>query len=158
METVKRKLFDIPVYACTKEKYDDAVNDFYAEKMEVLDGHYRQKVQDIKCQAPKWEYNRRVGYICIYVNGRDVWFDVFMSSKKRIAISSNQQPQICKKQISRISVPIRGKMSNNEIAQNIKIMLNDVIKLHIKKGRYVNKEIFDNLVDVINYKEFLSND
>lgn len=156
-----KTVFHIPVYALSKNQHRQKYADVAAQIQTELSGKENWVMQgSIALQTyPQrlWEYNHIVGYIKISVTSQDVVFDVFLPTpqKQRYRWLSSRKTFLYDISANGTHFYVNDKMQNKDIQTRTSQMLNDVIKVHIPKRYYVDKSVFDNINEHVDYRAIM---
>ena len=156
-----KKVFEIPVYALTKEQLRDKFAKFTDSwKMENPQTPPEIAQRYIKIESyPQrlWEYNHIVGYITISVEGHDILFDVYLPTPHmdRYMWKSKQKHFLYNLLASGTHFYISDKSSNAQIQKATQRMLEGIIKDHIPNRFFVDCEAFDRVNGMVDYRSIL---
>lgn len=155
------KIFEIPIYALSKETLSKRVEE-YIEKLDMELGDIPQKNKE-KCIEIEtfpnraWEYNHIVGYITISIHKREIIFDIYLPYSKieKYYWKSNRKKFIINTMLNGFHFLVNDKLSNSDIAKEITGYVNEIKKQHIPKGYYVDSEAFNALVYNVDFKKII---
>ena len=152
------KLFEIPIYAMGKSQLTRKYHQCASQIREELSGHPEKQIQSsiaTRLSPPcRWEYNHIVGYIVISVMGQDVELHVYLPTphKKRYVWLSGRKIFLYDICANGTHFYISDNMGNGDIQKRTAEMLNEVIKTHIPKRYFVDKECFETLNGMVDYR------
>ena len=156
-----KKVFEIPVYAFGKEQLRDKVakfSDSWKKKNPQIVPETTQRCIEIESYPQRlWEYNHIVGYIVISVEGYDIQFDVYLPTPHmdRYIWKSKQKHFLYNTHANGTHFYVDEKLSNTQIQQKTQEMLGGVIKGHIPKRFVVDREAFDRVNGMVDYRSIL---
>lgn len=156
-----KPIFHIPVYAISKNQLRQKYANVAAQIRTELSGKEKSLIQRIIALQtyPQrlWEYNHIVGYIKISVTSQDVVFNIFLPApqKQRYRWLSSRKTFLYDISANGTHFYVNDKMQNKDIQTRTSQMLNDVIKVHIPKRHYVDKSVFDNINEYIDYRAIM---
>lgn len=81
-----------------------------------------------------------------------IWFDLYLTSKKKIIFSSNKKNIIENMHINGYHFQIMNNDTNKDIIDKINLYIK-IIKKEYLKNRYLDLEVFNNTIKLINFKE-----
>ena len=151
-----RKLFDIPIYSTSEKKfnikwsnYDKKIKkELFVNNPETYDSHIELFPDSIR----KWKYNQIIGYIVVSYMDNSIWFDLYLTSKKKIIFSSNKKNIIENMLIGGYHFQIMNNDTNEDIIDRIKLYIR-IIKKEYLKNRYLDLEVFHNIIKIIDFKK-----
>lgn len=153
-------LFEIPIYAMSEKEFNKRWNKKKAELYDMfINGGNTEKdaklyVSDSCFPRCLWKYNQIIGYIRISVSRHDVWFDVYRSLDKIYYATSKQKHFIEDMHANGTHFYV-SKQSDKEIKREIREMLKDIEKEHLRKSFYVDYSTFNNIFEYINIQEIM---
>lgn len=156
-----KKVFEIPVYALTREQLRHKFVKFvdsWKEKNPYASSENLRRCIEIETYPQRlWEYNHIVGYIVISTDRYDILFDLYLPTPliERYIWTSKQKRFLYNIQANGTHFHMNDKLSNMEIQKKIQEMLNGVIKRHIPERFFVDLEAFKTLNRMIDYKLIL---
>ena len=156
-----KKVFEIPVYALTREQLRHKFVKFvdsWKEKNPYASSENLRRCIEIETYPQRlWEYNHIVGYIVISTDRYDILFDLYLPTPliERYIWTSKQKRFLYNIQANGTHFHMNDKLSNMEIQKKIQEMLNGVIKRHIPERFFVDLETFKTLNRMIDYKLIL---
>ena len=153
-------IFEIPVYSMSEEKYykkqetsnESSIKHFLELNDEI--GDYERWLKRFNLPQSIWKYNQIVGYIQIIIKGKDIIFDLWLCKDKRYFYNTTKKHFI-------EPMPANGlhfftnTMTDREIKIEIERFLKIIEKEIKKKNMYLDKTIYNNLVNNINIKNML---
>ena len=152
------KLFEIPVYAMEKKelnlKYHQCAQKMRAELADRPEETIQRCIEIQMYPQRLWDYNHIVGYIVISVTPQDVVFHIYLPTphKERYVWSSGRKTFLCDISANGTHFYVSDKTENRDIQKRTAEMLNGVINDHIPKRYFVDKEAFENLNGMIDYR------
>lgn len=157
---VQKILFEIPIYTMDKEKFENKWRQkeqkyFEMSSCETFE-EYKKETRLCFCPYNIWQYNQIIGYIIISVSKNDVWFERYLADIGRIIFDSKQKRFMNNKPINGMHFYTSG-MDNSKIIALIKDMQESVVKQFIDKKYYVDKTVFNNLIDNVDFKGIMQN-
>lgn len=104
-----------------------------------------------------WDYNHIVGYIRISTEGRDIFFDIFLSESKceRYRWRSKRKILLYDTSANGTHFYVNDRMTNEDIQVRTAEMLQSVIKTLIPKRYFTDTEAFNNLNGQLSYLEIM---
>lgn len=158
-----KKIFEIPIYALNKNKLNARVKkakQLLQNSMPPTLPEEQRKICEALCTYPQrmWNYNHIVGYISISIDPYDITFDVYLPTP---AIERYDWHSKVKKFVYNISANgtrfyISDCMTTGDIRFRIAEVLDDVIKTHIPKRYFVDREAFDTINPYLDYRGILN--
>lgn len=153
-------LFEIPIYTMDKEKFENKWRKkeqryFEMSSCETFE-EYKKETRISFCPCNIWQYNQIIGYIIISVSKNDVWFGRYLADIDRIIFDSKQKRFMNNKPMNGMHFYTSG-MDNSKIISLTKEMLENVVKQFIDKKYYVDKTVFNNLIDNVDLKGIMQN-
>ena len=157
------KLFEIPVYALSKEKLNERV-DYAFRKFKSTYSRYEyddnqfKKLFDIEnYPARLWDYNHIIGYIAITKDGKDFgldWYTIIPSPQKYYWNSRRKNHL----QNARIN-GYHFYAGNMKTGKELQARLNDLVKGFVddlrKRGYYADDEAFLSISNLLDYDALL---
>lgn len=157
-----KTLFELPIYRLSEEQYYKSLNKHYEKrKIPYNNFLYEESLNQnlYKDFGGDWKYNEIIGYLRFYkyvdyfININCFYYDV---DKKRIA-------KIRKKQFIPINdtlykITIKSSYDNQQITKKITEMVNWCSTLPDVHKRYIDREIFDNTANCIDWRVLLELD
>ena len=154
---MKIKLFEIPVYAMTKnallENYGNKKNKLKAEHP-FIDEEMFDSVLRIETYPQRlWEYNHVIGYIAISYSKSDVMFDIYLPVKRsrRYCWTSRRKIWLRNAMANGLHFRISDEMDSETIAKRVAEMVNLIITDYIPEEYYVDAEAFHSLNTRVDY-------
>lgn len=150
-----KDLFEIPVYRLSKDKYYQKMETFIkAELLSIDDPAIKMKLTSSLRDkyGGNWEYNEIIGYLKLYKWGsklRVYYYET--NSKRKVKTRKKNFVKISDKYADR---QIYATWTNNELIKEIKGIISqceDILKSD-NKNFYLDRTIFDSLVDKIDWK------
>ncbi|GEM_PF-1778854 len=152
-------LFELPIYRVSEDEYYKSFNDFYEKrKIPHNDSLYEENLNQnlLKEYGGHWKYNEIIGYLIFYK-----YVDYFISincfyykvNKKRITKTRTKQFIPVDDKIYKIT--INSSFDNQIIAGEITDMVNYCSNLPDIRKKYIDRKIFDNTVNCIDWRALL---
>ncbi len=147
-------LFEIPIYLTSKKIYEEYIIELkqdlynYAIEKGCTEDEANYCVEIQYSNFNLWEYNQIVGYIKISLTSHDVWFEIYNSFKQKHYKLSNKKNHIKDTHTLGLHFNIDNK-ENEYIKTNIKNMLKNIKKQHIRKNWYIEQSAFNNTIDYL---------
>ena len=156
------KLFEIPIYAISRNKLNKKYQTFrnnFKSKYPYLSSKTFERCIELETYPQRcWEYNHLIGYILIYYEFNDIYFNVYLPYKiRRYYWRSYRKIYVRDIMANSTHFRIDDITKNKEKQKDLIEMLDVVIKDHIPKEFYVDRETFDNTYSFINYSEIILN-
>lgn len=152
------KLFEIPIYAVSKEVL---LNKFKEKKQKLREKHsgvskdsFRAGVENETYPQRLWEYNHIVGYISVSYQAGDILFNVYLPTPqiKRYYWTSSRKVYLYDISANGLHFRILENMDNSDIARKNAEIVNSIIQGHIPKRYYVDTEAFNVMNAVVDYR------
>lgn len=153
-------IFEIPIYSIKEDKFYQKWKD-YKEKCKKRFLEHNDELGDYelwfdRSNFPKyvWKYNQIIGYIQISIKEKDIIFDLWLSKDKRYTYNTTKKHFI-------EYIPTNGLhfFVNNMKDKEIKVEINKFLKIiesdFIKENMYLDRTIYDNLINIINIKNMI---
>lgn len=153
-------LFEIPIYSMKYEEFNQKWNQKKQEiYRECLHSGYNEEkalsiTKDTFVKYDKWRFNQIIGYIVISIMRTDVHFRIYMIDNKRYCFNTHVKHFMNDMHINGAHIYVAGK-DDKHIHSEVKQMLDHLIEKHIKKSRYVDRSVFDNLFDRIDIRKMI---
>ena len=158
------KIFEIPIYAFSRKKLEKC---FINKRSKIIKEYHIQNaeidmidsiVDPITYPFRIWDYNHIIGYITISLKERNLYFDVYLPYKrKKFPWRTNNKVYLRNTMANGTHIFIGKNDSNKTIQKKVADELDNVIQGHVHKNRYVDRETFDNINQLIAYKKLLLN-
>jgi len=157
-----KTLFELPIYRVSEEEYYKSLNEHYEKrKIHHSNPQYERSLnQNLhKDFGGDWKYNEIIGYLRFYK-----YVDYFTSvncfyykiDKKRITKSRTKQFIPISDTLHKIT--IKPSYDNQKIAKKITEMVDWCSTLPDINKRHIDREIFDNTVNCIDWRVLLELD
>lgn len=157
-----KTLFELPIYRVSEDEYYKSLNEHYQKrKIPHNDPLYEESLNQnlFKDFGGDWKYNEIIGYLRFY---KDVDYFIYINcfyyqiNKKRITKTRTKQfipvdDTLCK-------ITIKSSYDNRKIAEKITEMVDYCSTLPAVHKRYIDREIFDNMVNCIDWRVLLELD
>lgn len=157
-----KKIFEIPVYAMSKEKlhkkYLDFANSWNKMHSDVSESVNQHCVEIMTYPQRLWDYNHVVGVIQVSTKKHDIWFKIFLPAKTckcRYRWRSKQKVLLYDILANGTHFYVNKSMANNQIRETVEDMLKSIVKTYIPTRYYVDLEVFQNLNSVIDYRTIM---
>lgn len=156
----QKVIFEIPIYSMREDKFhkkwkdykDNSIKHFLELNDEL--GDYELWFDKFNFPQSVWKYNQIIGYIQISIKEKDVIFDLWLCRDKRYVYKTNKKNFI-------EYMPTNGLhfFTNNISDKQIKMEIDKFLKIierdFIKKNMYLDKTIYNNLINNINIKNMI---
>lgn len=159
---MEEKIYDIPVYICPWEEFNNYWNDYYEKNFRRIDESEeewikrRAEFKQISHRRTTWKYQAIIGYISVYIHGIDLFTTLSIDARKRKI--KGGRPDIYYGTSTFFSIRVRKNMSSEEIMNEFKLNIKEVSKGRLK-NRYIDIEPFYNICKYIDWHEvFYSED
>lgn len=157
---LQKVLFEIPIYTMDKEKFENKWRQkeqmYFENSVYETFEEYKRETMISFCPYNIWQYNQILGYIIISVSKNDVWFERYLADMNRIIFDSKQKRFMSNKPMNGMHF-YTSDMDNTKIIALTKEMLESVVKQFIDKKFYVDKTVFNNLIDNVDFKGIMQN-
>ena len=151
-------LFEIPIYSMEEKEFNRRW-DKEIKKYIYTNEQYNQ-IRNTFFPKNLWKYNQIIGYIVInlvkYDYGIDINFEWYQSDKKLYRFNSNEKNFVQNESLNGYHFFVDESDSNNEIKNEIREWLNDLLKDECLKKRYVDLSVFEIQLKYMNIKEFIN--
>lgn len=158
-----RKIFEIPIYALNKNKLKTRVKkakQLLRDSMPPALSEEKRRICEELCTYPQrmWNYNHIVGYISVSVAHYDIIFDIYLPTP---TIERYDWHSKVKKFVYNISANgthfyVYDHMTTEDIRLQTTEMLDSIIKTHIPKRYFVDREAFDTINPYLDYRGILN--
>ena len=154
------KLFEIPIYALTKEKLHERVEKHIVklknEHPDAPEETIKHVIELTTFPQRLWDYNHIVGYIVISKEDNDIVFDEYLpvETVQKYYWTSKQKRFIQNTGLVGTHFRISNMKTSEEIRNQIHEFLDERIK-KLKKGYYVDREAFDAADALLDYSKLL---
>lgn len=145
-----KSIIDIPVYSCTKEKYEALYHDYLSR----FSDQALKYVKSYGFPNSIWEYNNIIGYISVSLDPykRDIIFDVYKHLGKIYIFTTKRRPV---QNILSDGWHFKAdNLSNYEIAQKTKEMVTEIAARYFER-RYVDMQTFENIINYIDFRKIM---
>lgn len=157
----QKLIFEIPIYSMREDKFykkwkiykDKSIKHFLELNDEL--GDYELWFDKFNFPKSVWKYNQIIGYIQIFIKEKDVIFDLWLCRDKKYFYNTTKKHFI-------EYMPTNGLhfFTNNMRDEEIKVEMNKFLKMiekdFIKKNMYLDKTIYNNLINIINIKNMVN--
>ena len=151
-------LFEIPIYSMEEKEFNRRW-DKEIKKYIYTNEQYNQ-IRNTFFPKNLWKYNQIIGYIVInlvkYDYGIDINFEWYQSDKKLYRFNSNEKNFVQNESLIGYQFFVDESDSNNEIKNEIREWLNDLLKDECLKKRYVDLSVFEIQLKYMNIKKIIS--
>lgn len=161
---IKKTIFSIPIYICSQSDFHKRIEQKRKkDKEEYKKTHAFKKMgipYEYSYKKDEWKYDKIIGWIEIYLNGKTIKADYWFIKAKKISINIKNKQFEYRNKICDISDTHRK--TNKEIIEDIKLFLSNCQGgKHIKFLRryYIyTSELFAllNHIDIKNLVEYLN--
>lgn len=154
------KLFEIPIYGLSSKTIDDRYQkyceNFQKQHPDVVGEHFERCIEHLTYPQRCWNYNHIVGYILIYFERNDIFYDVYLPYQcDRYRWDSHKKTFIRNVFANGTHFRIDDPTNNEKIQNELAEMLDMTIRAHVPNRFYVDREAFDNTYRFINYGEII---
>lgn len=134
---IKKPIFSVPIYLCSQSVFYNKIDQKRKRDEKKYKGtHAFKKLgfpYEHRYEKTEWKYDKIIGWIEFYLNGKTIKADYWFIKAKKISINlKSKQFENCGK-ISDVSVT--NRKTNNEIIEDIKLFL-----LRCQEGKHI--EVF----------------
>ncbi|MBO4987715.1 MAG: hypothetical protein J6C63_02570 [Lachnospiraceae bacterium] len=158
-----QKFIEIPIYALDERtlcvRYEKYVEELRRDVFSDINEETFKRCLEIGTYPKRvWEYNHIVGYIVIGYEFGDLQFKVYLptSQKQRYRWRTTKKTFLYDTHSNGTHFRVDGSMSSQDIQQEIENMLNSIIKEHVPKRYYVDRQAFDNINSKIDYLKIIN--
>ena len=159
------KLFEIPVYAVSKEKLEKEVAKErlkYEEKL-TAEGLKQDPEHFKKCSAlycypfDLWDYNHIIGYIVVKKEKNDIIVDQYIpvQSIQRYAWKSKNKKYLMNALLGGQHFYFGSMTTGTQLQTALHEMLNSIIDKIESKGYFVDREAYDAIDAILDYDKLL---
>ena len=149
-------LFVLSIYRVSKPEYYKSFHEYYnSKKLTNKDEDIeRQLNSSLKYEyGGDWEYNEIIGYLEFYKIGNDIRCAYYKVIAKKIVRTRTKKFKIVQDTLSKITVS--KSFSNEKLISEISELVNTCVSKKEFNRRFIQREIFDNMIDCINWKKYL---
>lgn len=150
-------LFELPIYRVSRE--------VHSKEFQKYRKKYRQSSPDPKVEemlnmnlkkefGGDWEYNEIVGYLEFYIICDQIRCAYYQGFDKIARKNGNKSFKIYDDTMTKTT--LKNSYNNITIIEKIEEMIEHCKSLPMFKSRYINTEIFDTLVQFIDWKEYIA--
>ena len=132
-------IFEIPIYSMSEKEFNEILKQC-------------KKTEIIFYPAEIWKYNQIIGYIEVNVKKEKIDIDIHCTLDKKICATSKTKHLIQKLQKKIDSFDIT-EMDNEAIKNEIKKWLDETIKEELNKRFYIDKNVFNNVIEYIDIRK-----
>ena len=162
---MKKKLFEIPIYSMNENKFfikwekhfEEKWNKFKYYNPNIDKNDYIENLKEFVRPQLTWQYNQIVGYIEIYYNFQDIYFQVYYPKVSKIVFNSKQKHFIKGEIQVGYHFNINPFKTNKEVIEEIDRWLKMIKRDDIPNGRYLDLELYNLYKDKIDYIGLLTN-
>jgi hypothetical protein len=164
-----KKVFEIPVYSCSKDAYarycrrrleayfklanQAAVQDAKVWQMPITADRIKRDMTNWEdANIYPWEYNQCVGFIRLFVSRRHVGADLFLPTKR---ISKTMLRKCMRLAGNLFDDVIYDDLSSQQICTLILDKLHYTSKLWLSKNRHIDLSTFTMLAPFVEWRELL---
>ena len=156
------KLFEIPVYALSKEKLEKCVK----QKCEKLkksavdsnssDENLKYVIEHETFPQRLWDYNHIIEYMVLSIDGADIVLDLFAPfERKKYYWYSSKKQFLQDQQLKGYHNNISSVQTGDQLRNKINSLINEYVRTVEKCGYYVDLEAYKNIDAVIDYGRLL---
>ena len=170
-------IFDVPIYRTAKASYnedqksyiDECLYDYYDYpkpiRSEVVAFHrenphsktrYIDSLQ--KQYGGPWQFNDIIGYIRLYLDGYQVWGQLWYVDVKRVVRKPRHKILICKNAGLGFGIPvdIHPQSSNGEIFSHIMKYLDSVRSYPEFRNRFIDSALLETIGPYVDWKSLIN--
>lgn len=154
-----KTLFELPIYRVSEDEYYKSLNEHYQKrKIPHDDPLYEESLnQNLrKYFGGDWKYNEIIGYLRFYKYANDIRCFYYKVNKKMII--KTRKKQFIPIDDTLYKIIIIYSYDNQQIAEKITEMVDWCSTLPDVHKRYIDREIFDNTVNCIDWRVLLELD
>lgn len=151
-----KTLFELPIYRLSEDEYYKGLDKYYQKrKIPHSNTQYERSLNQnlYKDFGGYWKYNEIIGYLRFYKYANDVRCYYYKDDKKRIIKTRTKQFIPIDDTLYKIS--IKSSYSNNQIAEKLIEMVNYCSTLEDFSKRYIDRVLFDNTVNFIDWRRLI---
>lgn len=151
---MEEKLFDIPVYICPINEFNDYWNKRYEKEFRKDDETEEEWVNKRALLRRKnhrkvtWMYHAIIGYIGVYKHGFDLFTTLSMDARERKI--KGGIPDIYHDPFTFFRIRVKEKMTTEQVMDEFRSCMEDVSKTKLK-NRYIDIEPFYNVCKYIDW-------
>ena len=149
-------LFELPIYRVTKEKYNHELHK-YVKKYKQFNPDPEIEIKlNVGLQKDfggDWKYNEIIGYLEFYIIANDIRCAYYQGFNKIARKNGKRLFQIYDDTVTK-SI-IKNSYTNEKIIESINWMIEHCKSQDMFKKRYINTKIFDNMIQFIDWKEYI---
>ena len=155
------KLFEIPVYALSKEVLAERVENrirSFRDRYPDFDFSKNKQILDLDMYPQRlWHYNHIIGYIAIVKTAQDISINWYSSvpSIKRYHWYSRHKHFIQNTYLNGYHLYLGDIKTGDQLRRGIKELVNGFVMDLKKSGYYVDLETFNNIDMLIDYDRLL---
>lgn len=153
------KIFEIPIYSKTKEKFDKKWEDYiysYVKKTtEDNKEDLKNSLNNLYCYNKIWKYNQIIGYIVISIKNSAIWFDEYATDDKKIHFNGGKKHYIHYLNLIGYHFYVDKNKADKEIKEEINKWLFSIEKNILFKSWYLDRSLFDNMIKYINIRNII---
>lgn len=155
------KLFDIPIYSMSKEKFKDKWDNYDNKMRNTLfkgkEDIYNNNVKKFPDSIRKWKYNQIIGYIVILYSDDTIWFDLYLTDVGKVHFKTHKKHPIVNMNINGYHFMIEKEHKKEEIIQKMYGYINLIQNEFLSKNNYIDTESFDNIVKIVDFSTLIKN-
>lgn len=160
------KLFEIPVYALSKDalikryekRKNELIKELDLERTQKGDERKINQIIDLGTYPQRlWEYNHVVGYIIIGFDERDIYFQQYVPAKpieRYRWTNTKNKTFLMDNRLTGCHFYYRNCKTDKDIRSKLHDMLEDIVQ-HVDKRFYVDMEAFQQADRLIDYSRLL---
>lgn len=155
----EKYIFSIPIYTCSEEEYDRKRGAYFRKK--AIAYPFRDDEQSIKLFKSAfykylwrpWKYNQAIGFIEIFIWGKDIRGDLYFETSDRISIYSKKRR--FELQGKAFEMGVYFKQEANNIFEMLFTRLENLKREKPYKGRFIDLRLFYEIGPYVNWKALL---
>jgi len=154
-----KTLFELPIYRVSEDEYDKRFREHYEErKIPHNNLLYQESLnQNLhKDFGGDWKYNEIIGYFRFYKYvDYFIHINCFYYKVNKNRITKTRKRQFIPINDTLYKITIKSSYDNQQISNKIIEMVNQCSTLPDVEKRYIDREIFDNTVNCIDWRVLL---
>ena len=151
-----KTLFELPIYRLSEKEYYQEFKKYYDKnKISNENPKIEEKLKEksFKKFGGQWKYNEIIGYLRFYLLGNDIRCYSYKTDVNKIVRTRRKIFIPIDDTLRKIT--IRELYDNETIKSKIKEMVTDCEESLNSKKRYLDTEIFENLIDHMDWKSLI---
>lgn len=158
----EKRILEIPIYSLKNEELNKKIKkredkEFKDYKCGINDNKTQEYLKNKYVDYNNWRYNYIIGYIVVIITENGIEFKYYKDKRKRYNICTNKKYYIINQYMGSNNIRIKDELntlSNLDIADKVEEKIKEIKKDMFEAKYYLDLEVFDNIIKLINFKNF----